>query len=272
MKLSVVIADTNADANAFVVWRGFEESIRKAKAYGYDGIELALKRREEVDISFLKSLLDETGLTVSAISTGQVFSALGLYLTNPDEEKREEAISVITGLVELASEVGGTINLGRARGFYGNGQSKEEAEELFLSSLGSIAAVADRLGVVIVVEPVNRYEINFINNLDECAALLDKIGRKNIGMMPDSFHMNIEDANIAEALVRNARYVKYVHLADSNRHAPGDGHLDFETIFTALKSINYDGWIAAEILPLPSPDEAAMRAVKYLRNMVEKYR
>ena len=271
MKLSVVIADTDAHENAFVVWRGFEESIRKAKDYGYDGVELALKRSQEVDVANLRRLLKQTGLEVSAISTGQVFAALGLYLTHEDKKKRQEAILVLKGLVTLASEFGRIVNIGRARGFYTDAQTNQEAEELFLTSLYDIAQEADKKGVSIVIEPVNRYEINFINNLNECAELLKKLNMKNVGMMPDSFHMNIEDASFSKAFIDNAQYVKYVHLADSNRHAPGDGHIDFDEIFKALKKIGYDGWIAAEILPIPSPDEAASRAVKYLRNMLRKY-
>ena len=91
--------------------------------------------------------------------------------------------------------------------------------------------------------------------------LVRKVNRPNFTMMPDVFHMNIEDDHIGEALIRNREFVRYIHLADSNRHAPGDGHLDFNDIFSALGKIGYDGWCTVECLPFPDPETAAKRAV-----------
>ena len=271
MKLSIAIADLNADEKAFVVWRGFEESFRKASDLGYDGAELALRSRDEIDVFNLRRLLDKTGLQVSGISTGQVFSALDLYLTNPLDERRNQAVKVLSDLIELAGEFGGVVNLGRSRGFYSPEQTKEQAETLFLESLAVLSEKADKHSVTIIVEPVNRYELNFLNNLDECAAIVERSGLDNVAMMADVFHMNIEDARMGEAIERNSRLVKYVHLADSNRHAPGDGHLDFDEIFTSLKRISYDGWLSVEALPFPSPDETAKRSVDFIRPLMEKY-
>ena len=270
-KLSVAIADRDADEKAFVVWRGFEESMAKAKDLGYDGVELALRTKEEIDVPRLRRLLDQKDLEVSAISTGQVFSALNLYLTNPDVQQRKKAVAVITGLVELAGEFGKLVNLGRARGFIAQNQSPAEAQSLFLQSLEEIAQAAERRGVGIIIEPVNRYEINFINTVAQCGELLQQIQAKNVGIMPDVFHMNIEDAKIGESLESYAASIHYIHLADSNRHAPGDGHLDFDDVFSALARTRYKGWLTVEILPLPSPNEAAKRAVTFLRPMMQKY-
>lgn len=116
----------------------------------------------------------------------------------------------------------------------------------------------------LVIEPVNRYEINYLNTTDEVCALLDKLGTKNLGVMPDVFHMNIEDDEICRSLVRNLRHIKYVHFADSNRYYPGCGHLDFSAIVSALRGAGYDGWCAVEILPKPDPDTAAFRAAQAL--------
>ena len=77
--------------------------------------------------------------------------------------------------------------------------------------------------------------------------------------------MNIEDADFAEALIRNREFVEYIHLADSNRWAPGDGHLDFDRVFSALSKINYNGWCTVECLPYPDPETAAKRAVDFIR-------
>ena len=271
MKLAVAIADTKAGASAFVVWRGFEESMRKAAELGYQGVELALRSRADVDTAKLRALLRRYGLAVSCISTGQVFADLGLYLTDQDSERRAEAVGVITGLVELAGEFGGMVNLGRARGFVAEGQTEEQTAGVFIDSLGKILPVAERCGVAVVIEPVNRYEINFINSVASCGALLEQIPSPAVGIMPDVFHMNIEDAQIGQALVEHAAKIKYVHLADSNRQAPGWGHLDFDEVFDALKTGGYDGWVSIEILPLPEPDAAARQAAAYILPRVAAY-
>lgn len=271
MKLSVAIADSNAEANAFVVWRGFESSIRKAKEYGFDGVELALRSREDIDGLTLSSMLEKSNMEVSCISTGRVFASLGQYLTNSDPTGRSAAINTIIGISELAKDFGGMINLGRVRGYYADGVEPATTESLFLDSISQIAEAADKNGVTIVVEPVNRYEINFINNVEQCAKLLDRVPYKNVGIMPDVFHMNIEDDKIGETLYRYRDSIKYVHLADSNRYAPGNGHMNFHEIFEALGRANYNDWVSVEILPKPTPDEAAKAAVDYLLPFIHRH-
>ena len=265
MKLGVAIASENALPSAFVVMRGLASSIEKAAKYGYDGAELALKSPDEITHKELSSLLKKNNISISAISSGQVYAARGLMFTDEEKEKRAELESAFKGFIDLASEFGGLVNIGRVRGQI-NGRSKELCENLFLDMAHRLCDYAEVKGVTLILEPVNRYEIDYINNTDEGAALVHLVNRKNFKMMPDVFHMNIEDAHIGEALIRNRADVAYIHLADSNRWAPGDGHLDFDDIFSALSKIKYEGWCTVECLPFPSPDEAAKRAVTYLRS------
>jgi sugar phosphate isomerase/epimerase len=271
MKLSVAIADTTAIPSAFVVWRGFEDSIRKAAECGYQGVELALKTSDEVDRSQLARWLAAKNLEVSCISTGQVFAALGLYFTHPDPAAREKVVGVFSGLIDLATDFSRMINVGRARGFIGEGQSKRDVEARFLETAGTICEMAARKGVTIIIEPVNRYEINFINSVEEGAAVLKKMPHANIGLMPDVFHMNIEDDRIGDTLARHGSLIKYIHLADSNRHAPGWGHLDFDDVFTGLRRAGFDGWASIEILPVPDPDAAARQAARYILPRIAAY-
>ncbi len=271
MKLAVAVAAENAPPSAFVVWRGFETSARKAAELGYDGIELALKDAAEINPDQLAKLLDRYQLEVSCISTGQVFAASGLYFTHPDPEMRQRVVAVFAGLVRLAKDFGQVINVGRTRGFIAEGQSRATAERLFLETAARICELAEPLGVTLIVEPVNRYEINFINNLDEGSALLQRLQHHNLGLMPDVFHMNIEDDRIGASLIRNAAMVKYIHFADSNRLAPGQGHLDFAEIFQALREARFDGWASIEILPKPDPDTAARQAAEFILPKIRSY-
>ncbi len=271
MKLSVAIASKEAPSSAFVVWRGFEESIKKASRYGYQGVELALKSAADIDSDKLYRWLVQSGMEVSCISTGQVFSCLGLYFTHPDRTVREEAVRVFEGLISLAKDFGKMVNIGRARGFVGEGQTWEEAQRLFIDTARRISETAGRHGVTMILEPVNRYEINFINSLEEGAGILSELQRGNVGLMPDLFHMNIEEDRIGKSIIQNGKHIKYIHFADSNRLAPGLGHIDFDEVFDALGQIGYDGWAAIEILPLPDPDQAAEQAARYILGRLDRY-
>ena len=271
MKLAVAIADTAASPSAFVVWRGFEESIPKAAEYGYHGVELALKTAGDVNRAQLSRWLAAKNLEVSCISTGQVFAAMGLYFTHPDPAAREKVVAVFADLIDLATDFGRMINVGRTRGFIGEGEPRSDAEARFLATAGRICEMAARKGVTIIIEPVNRYEINFINSVDEGAALLKRMPQTNIGLMPDVFHMNIEDDRIGDTLARHGSLVKYIHFADSNRHAPGWGHLDFDDVFAGLRRGRFDGWASIEILPVPDPDAAARQAARYILPRLAAY-
>lgn len=265
MKLSVAVAGREAMPNAFVVFRGLEESMKKASDLGFDGVELALKRPDEISRADLQNLLHKNALEVSAISSGQVWAARGLAFTETNTEKREELKKTFCGFIDLAGDFGQLVNIGRTRGSFGE-QDPVVARDLFLDMAHYLADYAEKRGVTLILEPVNRYEIDFINNLDEASVLLDEINRKNFSAMPDVFHMNIEDDRIGQSLIRNKRYVSYIHFADTNRHAPGDGHMDWDEIFQALLRIEYQGWASVEILPYPDPETAAKRSVDFLRS------
>lgn len=270
MKLSIAIADTHALPSAFVVYRGFEESIPKAARLGFDGVELALKRAGEIDRGGLKELLDENKLEVSCISTGQLYADGGLMLTHPDKTRREEVKTHFRELIDLAGEFGQIVNIGRVRGHIGE-RPKPEVENLFVKVARELCTYALSGGVTLILEPVNRYEIDFINNVREGVELMKKVNMPNMMLMPDVFHMNIEDKSIGPELAGNIGYIKYIHMADSNRLAPGQGHIDFQAIFSELLRVSYDGWVSVEILPMPNPDTAAAQAAEFLLPMIRKY-
>jgi sugar phosphate isomerase/epimerase len=266
MKLAIAISALDAPANAFVVFRGIEESITKASALGYDGVELAVSGPEDINISRLDKCISAQGMEIAAISTGLVFAKDGIsLLETPDKAKAR-----FRELIEMAADYGKKINVGRSRGFKGAKTFLEAAGEL-KQTLAPLCEYAQKKGVRFLIEPVNRYEIDWINNMDEGVSLLETLQMDNVFLMPDVFHMNIEDANIPLKLVEYGRYIGYIHFADSNRLAPGRGHFDFKSVFDALKFTGYEGWASVEILPLPDAERAAREAVDFLRPLVALY-
>ncbi|NLE37021.1 MAG: sugar phosphate isomerase/epimerase, partial [Pirellulaceae bacterium] len=210
------------------------------------------------------------GMEVSCISTGQVFAALGLMCTESVPMRRRRVIEVLQGLIDLAAEFGKMVNLGRVRGSI-NGEPRQAVEDRFVSVARELCDYAADKDVTLVLEPVNRYEIDFVNKVEEGVALVREVRRANFRLMPDVFHMNIEDVSIGGELARHAAHVAYIHLADSNRLAPGRGHIDFDDIFDHLAIVEYDGWVSVEILPKPDPDTAARQAAEFLRPRVDLY-
>lgn len=266
MRFALTVATPGALPSAFVVYRlPLEEALPKIAAMGYDGVELALLDRSQVDIGELRRLLAQTGLSVPAVSTGQVFAAGNCSFASSDKEVRAKAERLFSGLAEIAGELGAKINVGRVRGSVGPGGNRRETEARVADSLFRLGETARKAGTSIILEPVNRYEIDFLNSCEEAVGFLDAYSLSDIKIMPDVFHMNIEDPSIEGSLMRWIDRIGYVHFADSNRHFPGDGHLDFSSIIAALNAVAYKEWIGVEILPLPDPDTAAREAIRFLR-------
>jgi sugar phosphate isomerase/epimerase len=271
VKIGIAVAGPAALPSAFVVFRDdLCRCVDRAAALGYDGLELALLSAEEVDVSQIKRRLAATGLEIPCISSGQVFAADHLYFTHPDPVVRQAAVDRIIGMIRLAAEFGAKVNTGRVRGVIHEGETAGTARQRYLTCLDRCADVAEAVGVELVVEPVNRYEINFVNNCLEGLEIVKAAGRKCVKLMPDLFHMNIEDASFRQAFWAARDEISYIHVADSNRLAPGWGHLPFDEIFEILTGIGYDGYLTAEILPKPDPDQAAAQAARYLLQKLKR--
>ena len=130
--------------------------------------------------------------------------------TEPDESKRQQLTGVFQDLINLAADFSQMVNIGRVRGFIYDAP-REEAEGRFLDMARHLCDYAAPKGVTLVLEPVNRYEIDFINSVGEGAELMTKVDRPNMKLMPDVFHMNIEDRTIGGELARHVDHVGYVH-------------------------------------------------------------
>jgi len=267
-RLSIAIAGEKALPSAFVVFRGFEKYIPVAAELGYNGIELALKNASEIKSINLDSLLSKNKLSVSCISTGQVFAETGYMFTDSDEHRRDTLRKIFKDFIDLASDYGNLVNIGRVRGKIINNDSSKGCESRFIDMAKDLCEYALKKNVTLILEPVNRYELNFINNLKDGVELINKVNSTNLKLMPDVFHMNIEDRTISGELAKHIDHISYIHLADSNRLAPGWGHIDFKEILDTLLNCKYNGWLSIEILPKPDPYSAAEQAINFLKPFI----
>jgi sugar phosphate isomerase/epimerase len=134
-------------------------------------------------------------------------------------------------------------------------------------ALNDLGEHAKQYNVPLIYEPLNRYETNLITSLGEGVALLQQLKTKNVKLLADLFHLNIEEVDIAAAIRHAAGDVGHVHLADSNRRPATCGHTDFASIAHALAEISYGGYVSAECFPYPDSDAAAKTTI----NAFEKF-
>jgi len=138
-----------------------------------------------------------------------------------------------------------------------------------LACLDKCCRSAQAHGVTLLLEPLNRYEADYLNTIEETIDTIEEIGAPNLKVLADTFHMNIEEVDMAAALRRAGPRLGHVHLVDSNRRAPGYGHLDMRSILQALSGMHYAGYLSFEVLPLPESRQAARDGICFTRDLLE---
>jgi sugar phosphate isomerase/epimerase len=241
------------------------EAVRVAAMLGYEGIEISMRSAGEVDAGWLAERLAAAQLRLSALGTGRVFLEDGLSFSSPDAEVRRAAVARVRAIGEFAAPFGALVIVGLVRGARPAGGDGAREQGCIVDCLRECADSAGEAGVSIVVEAINRYETAFQNTAAGTRELLDVVGRPNLGLLLDCFHMNIEEPSLAAAIVAAGDRLGYVHVVDSNRWAPGLGHLDYGPVVDALVRIGYQGWLSAEILPKPDDLAAARQARVFVR-------
>jgi sugar phosphate isomerase/epimerase len=249
-----------------------EEAIQTAVDLNLDCLELSVRDPTSASAGQLRAAIAGVGLTVSAIATGQACLADGLCLASSDEGTRTKAVERFSSLVVLAAQLGADVILGGVRGrLGGSGAERERRRSATVDAIRTCVDVAASSQVSVMLEPINRYETDFIHTVDEGLALIEEIGSPALRLLLDCFHMNIEELRLPDAIRRAGDRLGYVHLADSNRQAPGQGHVNFGEVFEAIEEIDYVGPIVAEILPLPDDLTAARNAAEYLHSAVGEH-
>ena len=241
------------------------EKFHNARRYGFDAIELSAP-----PVADHAREASAAGITVSALCAGYRG-----WLIDPDPEGIQLARSDIKRLLELGADLGtGDIVIpiyGRTRNLpdNGTGRTREDDEDLFLEGMRDLAAHAERVGGVLFLEAINRYENDLCVKVADSLRYRQMIGSPAVRTMGDVFHMNIEEADLGAALEEAGDSLGYVHLADSQRLEPGQGHLDFASVFAALERIAYRGYASLGCHLSGDPEEVLPRSVEFLRAQFE---
>lgn len=268
MKFSVVLSTDTTKFDAVAFQGNFRENVARIAEIGYDGVELAIRDPALIDISAVQNTLADHNLTLPAIGTGQAYGEDNLSFTDPDPEVRQQAVARIQAQIQLASEFDAVVILGLIRGVIQSGVSFEQALDWLVTNLKECAETAAVHNVHLALEPISRGETNLINTIDQGLALLARVGADDstLGLLPDTYHMNLEETDILASLHKAAPHIFHFHVADSNRRYPGAGDLDFKTILTCLRDdLGYQGWVSAETLPYPTAEKAAKKGLAHLK-------
>lgn len=275
MKYGIVISVSKTKFGPVVFKENLTENIIKAASLGYDGVELTIRKPEALKIEEVDKLIQKYDIEVLAIGTGQIYGEEGLNLSDQNKSIREKAVKRTKEIIDIAGHFGARIIIGLIRGNIVDmdNYSSEliKAEERIADCLEKLLLYSEEKSVEFLLEPINRYEVNIFNRLEDVGDFLSRydhrLDPKKIGILADTFHMNIEEPVIEESLKRYSGLIRHIHLADSNRWPPGYGHIDFKNIMKTLKLTGYNGYLSFEMLPMPDPDTAARKGIEFIKRL-----
>ncbi len=260
-----------------------ERAIAAAVHYEMDFIEIPLLDAPAVDAAHTRALLEKYDL-------GAVCS-LGLPQAVWPSHNPQGAIAYLKVAIDKAADLGAQALSGVTYGGIGerSGAPPTETEyDNIARALGPAAKHAKSRGLLLGIEPVNRYETHLINTGWQAVEMIERVGADNIFVHLDTYHMNIEEKGAANGILDAREHLKYIHLSESDRGAPGAGNIPWDEIFAALAAIGFKGGLAMEsfINMMPelalslsvwrpvAKDEAEVMGtgLPFLRNKARQYR
>jgi sugar phosphate isomerase/epimerase len=245
-----------------------------AQRFGYDGIEL----RGQGGHRIRERLPELHRARRDGVVMRTVCVEMLHFIGDFDAERRRDAVANLRTQLSVIAELGGTAAMTPASyGMFSRRlppfvPPRDEAGDraVLLDALGELGGHAAREGVHILLEPLNRYEDHMVNRLEQAVELAVATGLDSVGVVADSYHMNIEEPHPAAALLAASDRLVHVQVSDSNRLEPGAGHLDWPSFLGALGRIGYTGDLAAECRLSGPAEQVLPKAAAALRSAAER--
>jgi sugar phosphate isomerase/epimerase len=251
----------------FIFHNGLADGCARAAKFGFNAVEIFPPSGAAIDRAEVEDLMAKNRLAVAALGTGAGRLVRSLTLTSPDDATRSEARRFVAEIIELGAQFGAPAIIGWMQGQLPDGLDREVALSWLREALDDLGDLASSYGVPLLLEPLNRYETNLFNRIEQTVGFIQSLNSKNVRVLADLFHMNIEEVDIGQALRDAGDLIGLVDFADSNRQAVGFGHLDVAQVISALRQIGYTGYLSAEIFPLPTADAAAQQTIAAIRRL-----
>ncbi|MGN6553553.1 MAG: sugar phosphate isomerase/epimerase family protein [Verrucomicrobiota bacterium] len=219
----------------------------KFKAWGFDGVEIAIEDPAHIDPAFIKAQLDRHGLVCTSVCACFPPSR---DLRGTDKQQRA-SISYMKALIDVAGVLGTFVVMGPLYSATGRADAVVPPEyrkqwQTVVRHMKTICRYAETRGKVICLEPLNRFETDFLNTTDQGLKMIRDVGSPALKLLLDTFHMNIEEKNPADAIRRAGKNVGHIHASASDRGTPGNDHVDWKGVARALKDIRYNGAVVIE--------------------------
>jgi D-psicose/D-tagatose/L-ribulose 3-epimerase len=239
-------------ANTFI-WRspfstGADlDLIEKLKEMGFDLIEVAVEDPALVDLKALKSALQQKEM--KAVMCGAF--GPGRNLSSLDAEERSNAEVYLKWMIDAAAELDAGPVIGPMYSAVGKARledpdDREKEWQLAVSGLKEMCEYAAERGVRLAFEPLNRFETDMVNVVEQGLKLIADVGEPNLGLHLDTFHMHLEEKDSAAAIHSAGDRIFHIHACENDRGVPGTGQVNWEGIFKALEEINYQGAVSIE--------------------------
>lgn len=257
-----------ARSGPFVYHDGLANAAADAAALGFNAIEIFPPSADALNPDEINALVKKHGIAVAAVGTGAGWVIHKQHLCLPDPAARKGARAFIRGIIDVAARLRAPAIIGSMQGKWGDGVSREHTLAWLAEALTDLGEHAAGLGQPLLYEPLNRYETNLFNRIDETVAYLKTLKTANVKILADLFHANIEEANVADAIRAGKGFIGHVHFVDSNRRAVGMGHTDFVPIVAALREIRYTGYLSAEAFPLPDAATCARQQIQRIKHLL----
>jgi len=261
--------------------------VEKAARMGFDGVELPIFNPETVNVKETARVLKDNGLGCTACT---VLSPQQ-NLIDESPTVRQNGVDHLRRVLEMVAEMGGEVVSGPEYSpvghLVGRGRTPEEWDRC-VESLRKVAPTAEACGVLLGIEPINRFETYFLNLQADAAKLCRQVGSPKVKVHYDTFHANIEERDPVAALRRLGRLLGHVHTCENDRGIPGTGHIDWDGTFKTLKALKYKGWLTIESFvpaikelaaaaaiwrPLAKDgDELARKGLAFLKKKVKQHR
>lgn len=233
-----------------------ENILAEAAACGYDGFEIALDDPDAIDWKRVAQTQARLGLRIFLCAA----QPSGLSLASTDPSVRQAAVENLAAIMQRSLDLGNDLVTGPMLSHVGSfsGAPPTAGERNALGdSLKSLADIAERMGMRLALEPLNRFQGYLLTRVDDGIALCKQTGSSRIGLLLDLFHMNIEETGTAAAIRRADQHCFHIHVSACDRGIPGSDTFDWDPFRKALEAIDYRGWIAVETFCFTEPDAAA---------------
>jgi len=262
-----------------------KELAPKVKSFGFDWIEAPLESLDDLDFNESAEIIKDNGLLVSACA------AMGpdRDLIHEDKAIRDNGMNYLRGCIDACQVLGATNLVGPlysavGRTWQQTPEDRAKDLDLLVDNLSELSEYAEGHGIRMGVEPLNRFETSFVNLAEQAIEIVDRVDSPACGIMLDTFHMNIEEKSLEEAIKSTGSRLIQVHTCENDRGAPGSGQVNWEEVRIGLKDIGYEGPLVIESFtpkvksiaraaaiwrPLASsPDALAKDGIKFLKELM----